>query len=105
MNVGRFGLNRPTHTANHMTGRAFRRLTTMRIITPVLLLSLAPPLPAAEPKVHRDLAYAEPKNKRQTLDVYAPAGGKNQPIVVWIHDGGWQAGDKKEVQKKPQAFV
>jgi acetyl esterase/lipase len=68
-----------------------------------LLLSSA--LFAAEPTVHRDLAYAEPKNERQTLDVYAPAGGKNHPIVVWVHGGGWQRGDKTDVQTKPQAFV
>lgn len=24
---------------------------------------------------------------------------------MWIHGGGWQAGDKKEVDQKPQAFV
>src|SRR5262249_48624539 len=63
------------------------------------------PLVAGEPKVYRDLAYADPKNERQTLDVYAPTEGKNQPIVVWIHGGGWQAGDKADVQKKPQAFT
>jgi acetyl esterase/lipase len=68
-------------------------------------LLLASSLGAAEPKVHRDLPYAEPKNPRQTLDVYAPAGGSNHPVVVWIHGGGWQRGDKTEVQKKPQAFV
>lgn len=77
----------------------------MRIIAALLVLFLAFPLFAAEPKVHRDLAYAEPKNERQTLDVYAPAEGKNHPVVVWIHGGGWQRGDKSEVQKKPQAFV
>ena len=77
----------------------------MRIIAVLFVAFLASPLLAAEPKVHRDLAYAEPKNERQTLDVYAPAEGKNHPVVVWIHGGGWQAGDKKDVQKKPQAFV
>jgi acetyl esterase/lipase len=77
----------------------------MRILTPILLLLLVGPLLAAEPKVHRDLAYAEPKDKRQTLDVYAPATGKNHPVVVWIHGGGWQGGDKANVQKKPRAFV
>jgi arylformamidase len=76
----------------------------MRIITGILLL-LPSPLLAGEPKVHRDLAYAGPKGERQTLDVYAPSGGKNHPVVVWIHGGGWQAGDKKEVHAKPRAFT
>jgi arylformamidase len=70
-----------------------------------LLLLLAGALPAAEPKAHKDLPYAGSKDERQTLDVYAPAEGKGHPVVVWIHGGGWQAGDKKEVDKKPQAFT
>ncbi|WP_202921109.1 alpha/beta hydrolase [Anatilimnocola aggregata] len=70
-----------------------------------LVILLATPLLAAEPKVHRDLAYAEPKNERHTLDVYAPAEGKDHPIIVWIHGGGWRNGDKGNVQTKPQAFV
>ena len=79
----------------------------MRISTAVLLVVpwFAMPGRAAEPKVHRDLAYAEPKDAKQTLDVYAPGVGKALPVVVWIHGGGWQAGDKKEVDEKPQAFV
>jgi acetyl esterase/lipase len=104
MSIGGVGLNRPIRTTTCVAGRAFRRLTTMRISITLLLL-LASPLLAAGPKAHRDLAYAEPKNKRQTLDVYAPAEGKNHPVVVWVHGGGWQAGDKTDVQKKPQAFV
>ena len=64
---------------------------------------------AAEPKVYRDLPYAEPKNERQMLDVYVPAAaaveGAKRPIVFWIHGGGWQRGDKTEIQTKPQAFV
>src|SRR5262249_5003934 len=63
------------------------------------------PLLAAEPKIHRDLPYAEPKNERQLLDVYAPSEGTNHSIVFWIHGGGWKAGNKSGVQKKPQQFV
>src|SRR5262245_27385010 len=77
----------------------------MRTATPLFVLALASPLPADEPKAHRGLAYAEPKNERQTLDVYAPTKGESLPVVVWIHGGGWQAGDKKEVHQKPQAFA
>jgi acetyl esterase/lipase len=60
---------------------------------------------AAEPKIFRDIAYTEPKSDRQTLDVYAPATGKDHPIVFWIHGGGWMQGDKKDVKVKPQAFI
>jgi len=77
----------------------------LRLIAALPLLFLTSPLQAAEPKAHLDLAYAEPKNEKQTLDVYAPTEGANHPVVVWIHGGGWQAGDKKEVDKKPQAFT
>jgi acetyl esterase/lipase len=69
------------------------------------LLILSTPALAEEPQVHRDIAYAQPKNERQTLDVYAPKEGRNHPVVFWIHGGGWQAGNKTEVQEKPQAFV
>jgi len=69
------------------------------------LLLVASCVSAAEPKIQRGVAYAEPKNDWQSLDVYAPAEGKGHPIVVWIHGGGWRAGDKASVQKKPQAFV
>jgi acetyl esterase/lipase len=71
----------------------------------VALLIIAATTQAADSQVHRDLAYAEPKNPRQTLDVYAPVAGRDHPIVFWIHGGGWQRGDKSEVQAKPQAFV
>jgi len=77
----------------------------MRIIIPVLVLFLAAPIFADEPKVQRGIPYAEPKNERQMLDVYAPAEGKNLPVVLWIHGGGWKAGDKAGVQRKPQAFA
>ena len=76
----------------------------MRLLAAAPLL-IASTLFAAEPKIERDIAYAEPKNERQTLDVYAPPEGKDHPVVFWIHGGGWQTGDKTGVQIKPQAFV
>ena len=53
--------------------------------------------------VKRDIAYGD--RERQALDVYSRPGAANQPVVFWIHGGGWQTGDKSEVQQKPQAFV
>jgi arylformamidase len=67
----------------------------MRTVTPLLALLFAPALLAGEPKAHRDLPYADTKNERQTLDVYAPADGKNHPVVVWIHGGGWTTSPRR----------
>ncbi|HEX5445939.1 MAG TPA: alpha/beta hydrolase [Pirellulales bacterium] len=69
------------------------------------LLLLAGSALAVEPKTHRDVPYAEPKNERQTLDIYTPPDAQNLPVVFWIHGGGWQVGDKSSVKHKPQAFV
>ena len=69
------------------------------------ILVLAATACAAEPKVHRGLPYAEPGSELQTLDVYVPAEGKNLPVAVWIHGGGWHSGDKSEVDNKPQALL
>ena len=55
--------------------------------------------------VTRDVRYAESTHERHVLDVHAPAGAQALPVVFWIHGGGWQAGDKSEVQLKPQMFA
>jgi acetyl esterase/lipase len=70
----------------------------------ILLLFFVAAHSAAQ-QVERDIAYAEPKNQRQMLDVYRPTEGKNLPVVIWIHGGGWRAGDKTEVASKPLAFT
>lgn len=64
-----------------------------------------PPQKQRKQSVHLDLAYADPGHERQKVDLYSSEGGKNLPIVFWIHCGGWQAGNKNDVQAKPQAFV
>ncbi|HQU43318.1 MAG TPA: alpha/beta hydrolase [Pirellulales bacterium] len=38
------------------------------------------------------------------LDIYAPPHASKLPVILWIHGGGWEAGDKSEVHSKPQAF-
>jgi arylformamidase len=69
-----------------------------------LLVAIACLSGARAQDVKRDILYADPAHERQVLDVYAPKGAKNLPVVVWIHGGGWQTGDKKDVQLKPQVF-
>jgi acetyl esterase/lipase len=62
----------------------------------------------AQPQAHaqdikRDIRYGD--HERQVLDVYSPTDAKNRPVVFWIHGGGWEVGDKTDVQEKPRVFV
>ncbi|MFM8290323.1 MAG: alpha/beta hydrolase [Planctomycetia bacterium] len=68
-----------------------------------LALLSAAACPAQE--VVRDIPYAEPSTARQVLDVHTPAAAAKAPVVFWIHGGGWQHGDKADVQAKPKFFT
>lgn len=43
-------------------------------------------------EVHRDIAYGS--DPLQTLDVYAPQGASDAPILLMVHGGSWVRGDK-----------
>ena len=77
----------------------------MRMLNLLLMFVSAASVHAAEPKIHRDLPYADTKNKLQTLDIYAPPEGTDHPVAIWIHGGGWHSGDKAETDNKPEAFT
>src|SRR4051794_1911709 len=74
----------------------------MKYVSP-LLVFLALGADARAQDVKRDIPY-DKAHERQVLDVYSPKGAKDLPVVFWIHGGGWQTGDKKDVQVKPQWF-
>src|SRR3954452_19561228 len=75
----------------------------MKAVSPLLVVVLVAGARAQD--VKRDIPYAQPAHERQVLDVYAPKGAKSLPVVFWIHGGGWQTGDKSDVQLKPQVFM
>lgn len=79
-------------------------MKALRCLAPLVLLTSALAADATL-RVTRDIPYAEPKHERHLLDIYAPAGASNLPVVFWIHGGGWAAGSKSDVQQKPQAFA
>jgi len=66
----------------------------------MLLLSVA-----QAQNLESNVPYADPAHERQVLDIYGPDDAKDLPVVFWIHGGGWQTGDKADVQIKPRVFA
>lgn len=81
-------------------------MKTPLALTLVVLALVAAPLarPLAAQNLKSNIPYANPGHERHVLDVYAPPNAKKLPVVFWIHGGGWQAGDKTDVQIKPKVF-
>ena len=52
-----------------------------------------------------NIPYADSGHERQVLDIYAPDDAEQLPVIFWIHGGGWQTGDKTDVQIKPRVFA
>ena len=71
----------------------------------ILLASLLFAVSAIAQEMKRSIPYVENGHARHVLDIYTPAGAKNLPVVFWIHGGGWQTGDKANVQEKPAWFT
>lgn len=75
-----------------------------RMAVATALLVAGPSLQAQQTKT--DVPYVPQGHGRHVLDIYAPAAAAgNQPVVFWIHGGGWQAGDKSKVAIKPKALT
>lgn len=54
--------------------------------------------------VTRDQSYGP--HERNVLDVYAPDGADGtQPVVIYVHGGGFVRGDKSEVDNIPRWFA
>lgn len=75
----------------------------IRVIATAFVLLLVDPLAAQT--VRENIPYVEPNHVRQVLDVYPQEVGEKKPVVFWIHGGGWQVGDKKDVELKPKWFT
>jgi arylformamidase len=78
-------------------------IVAMNPRTCLAFLVFAIPSVALPQDVKRDIPYGD--QARQVLDVYSRPGAKDLPVIFWIHGGGWQAGDKSDVQVKPKVLV
>lgn len=67
----------------------------------------APFLPESV-KLMADIPYADTENPAQRLDLLLPAKreeGKALPVIVFIHGGAWQSGDKLSGRSQVARFV
>ena len=63
-------------------------LAIMAMAVPVASVQAQP----ADVAEHKDVSYGP--HEKNKLDVYVPKSDKPLPLVVWIHGGGWQGGNK-----------
>lgn len=67
----------------------------------------APVSPTEDVAIHRDIRYRETPGAEanlQSLDVYSPKDAEHLPVMIYIHGGGWQGGDKGAVGSKAGYF-
>ena len=58
--------------------------------------------------VKKEIVFAKREisgTKQTKLDLYIPKTGKDHAIMIWVHGGGWQIGDKSRVHYKPEFFT
>jgi acetyl esterase/lipase len=73
-----------------------------------LISSLHAQRPDPGVKVETNIPYAATSNPRQALDLYLPTQrkeGEKLPVIVFIHGGGWKAGDKASAAPKLMPLV
>lgn len=80
----------------------------MLTVALLLVTSFPSPEPVADIIVRPDIQYYQGKDadeKKHRLDLYLPANVKNFPVVVFVHGGGYQKGDRTEAKAFGEAFV
>lgn len=74
----------------------FISLTCVFLTACTQLQLLAVNAPARFGNYHRDTDLAYGDLPLQRLDVYKPATSSAAPVVIFIHGGGWDSGDKNQ---------
>lgn len=96
--------------ARSMTRRHFLLLCLALAFTPAALPAQEPPLRGEEKRAParssarelRDVPYVSGGHERQRLDLFLPPeDGAVHPLVVWIHGGGWEGGNKDRCPARP----
>jgi acetyl esterase/lipase len=79
----------------------------IKLSVSVLFLLLTLTKIAMAQKLTTNIPYTENGHARHVLDIYTPEEStqKNMPVIFWIHGGGWQTGDKDDVELKPKVLT
>lgn len=66
-----------------------------------------PPVATSEDvEIKRDINYAMSAGPERAYDLYLPKkGDANRPLLIFIHGGAWQSGDKKDYEGLGKAFA
>src|SRR4051794_34086366 len=83
--VGSFGRLRGTQMMTKMGGAALAVALTMTTAN----------AREYEVVVRNDIVFAEHDGTKLLGDLYAPKGLEKAPVLVAVHGGGWQIGDRK----------
>ncbi|GAB2537175.1 alpha/beta hydrolase fold domain-containing protein [Spirosoma aerophilum] len=49
--------------------------------------------------LHKDIPYLPGGHERQCLDLYLPLAGRQFPLIIWFHGGGFQRGTKEPSER------
>lgn len=92
-----------------------QRVCSALALSAALACAVAAPAPASAAFTpHLDLSYdidsppAPSPAAQNRLDLYTPTGAQrgSRPVVVYVHGGGWQQGDKRnQILKKANLFT
>jgi acetyl esterase/lipase len=88
--------------------KPFKPLLVAAIVLGAPSLRAEPINDVAGIKVMPDIPYADTPDTAQRLDLFLPAkraGDKPLPVIVFIHGGAWQAGNKASGRASVQRFV
>jgi len=85
-----------------------RPLLFFLAVTIIVLAACAPkgtPMPTPSPspapfdkygQAFTDVPYCSPEGQPQKMDIYFPNSGGPWPVLMYVHGGGWDKGDKAE---------
>ncbi|WP_119080416.1 alpha/beta hydrolase [Chitinophaga alhagiae] len=77
--------------------------STLSLLCMAILASAWSKKDSNDPVILKDMAYGP--DARQKMDVYLPsARSANTPVVVFLHGGGFVAGDKADLHAQMQSF-